>query len=202
MKRKQDIFWKQVTIHFTSAQHLNEEAWNEVERIERVAQSDMLYFARYSDAKENKLVVKVHTARSCASLKRLLGLNQGDAIVMPEPGSTAHAHAYAIAKAARKQKDTDAFNCDVIHWLMNMTGHTYLSETAQYSRMAYGGVQNLRVSIGEIKPDGQAPNKTKEQEPVYVGRCRKCNKPVEGKQPGQGKCPHCGGKAMLTVSKT
>lgn len=201
MKRKtSDSFWKQITVCYTSPQHLNEEAWKEVERIERVAQSDLLYFARYSDPKGNKLVVKVHTARSCAVLKRLLGLDSTDVIVMSEPGSTAHAHGYRIIKASRTQKDPSRMLYDVVHWMMNMAGHNYLTEVEEYLKMAYGGVQNQRASVGDLPPPGPpAPNKV----PVtYEGCCRKCRKAIVSTKLGLQKCPHgCGGKAMTTVVK-
>jgi hypothetical protein len=142
--------WKQLTIFFSSPQALREEAWKMVAQIERVAKSDRLYFARYSAAVGgSKLVVKICTRCSCVYLKRrLLNVN----VEAIEPGSTAHADAYLIAKAARTQKEPEKLLYDVVHWLMNMAGHSYSTEAIEYTKMTYGAIQNLRVALGEIEP--------------------------------------------------
>lgn len=201
------LMWKQITIPFDSYAKLNELAWPTVQRVESVAQSDMLYFARYSSPSAFSLVVKVLTARSCGYLKRALGLSHNDVIAMTEPGSAAHALGYRIIKAAKAQKEPERLTHDVVHWMLNMAGFSYTTEVLEYLKMAYSGVQNHRTAIGELKPStGSEPVKDAVR---YTGKCRKCRAVVVGLQPGRVPCPTlpkskkaCSGFAVLAYVKS
>jgi len=196
-----DKSWKQVTIKHRTPQSLNEQTWRDVERVERAAESDVLYFARYSDTTGHKLVVKVFTSCPRGQLARRLRLKAPDVFTL-DSASHAHALAYRIAKAARAQAKPDVLVHDVIHWLMNMMGHGYSAEALEYIKMSYNAVQNLRVGIGEIKPDAPpAPT-------IYEGVCGKCGAKVTGTEAGRRPCftgapkkKACGGFAMLAFVK-
>lgn len=115
-----------------------------VEKFEKRYKVPHLYFARYTDAERSTYEVSALVHADKRSIHKFFMATEGILRVKIEhrgTGSLAHAFAYqavkhlrhaVIATTASAKEDQDQL-LDVLHWMCNMSGYSYLAEAALYN---------------------------------------------------------------------
>jgi len=100
-----------------------------------------VYFARYGDPHANTTYVEFKLVplvpdKELETYLRLTYETEVSAVdIQPFEGSDAHAEAFVLARMMRGTGDDQI--ADVVHWLLNMTGYSYMDEVKLHSRSTY-----------------------------------------------------------------
>lgn len=139
MAKKQG--WKIVVVSFPSGAELRWHYAELVLGVAEAAESEVLYFARYDNTERHDLLVKVKSAISLKDLARRLKKFCRSPFKVEEstPCSEPHGALFRVWKALlndakSRSEPLDVVLPDVMHWLCNMCGLSYLGEIAVLSR--------------------------------------------------------------------
>ena len=111
---------------------------------------DLVYFARYTNVPP-RLELRVLTACSRATLRRVIGAYRPTGvaplkITFPDdaPGSTAHALACNVIKIlALENSLTVERLTDIVHWMFNMAGFSYVQEAMGSALHCFSALRNI-----------------------------------------------------------
>lgn len=100
-----------------------------------------VYFARYGDPHAGTTYVEFKVVplvpdKELETYLKLAYENEVSAVdIQPFDGSDAHAQAFLMARLLRGSGDEQI--ADVVHWLLNMTGYSYMDEVKLYARSTH-----------------------------------------------------------------
>jgi hypothetical protein len=140
--------WVKATVIYRNVYHLS--AGLRLMAHLRVENHAMLgYFARYTSP-PFRLEMQLFTTRSLAVLRKaILGYRRANVTPLSVSfescnGSLAHAAATGVALSLAAENRLNAGTvADVVHWLFNMTGFSYVQEAAILAAQAHTALRNV-----------------------------------------------------------
>jgi hypothetical protein len=141
--------WKLLKINFIDDQHLRFKAFDTVISIESELLLSELYYACYVSNIEAYIQISFNSdGANLAKIGEILSklsFIKSFTLADRDTGSHIHSLGYKICKhlySPDKNVDITQFE-DVIHWMHNMLGYSYLEEEMNYRRWADGILKKL-----------------------------------------------------------
>lgn len=141
--------WFKVTIYLGSMtwQELMVLSWNIVDEFWSNNRQPSLYYARYtSPGTDSRIEMQVKWPGDAKELEALFsgpGINRC-VVAGHNEGSEAHAAAYLLARQLKGKGET--LTKDTLHWMLNMTGYSYVQEVKLLSEQVATMAANLERS--------------------------------------------------------
>ena len=170
--------WIKATVIYRNVYHL-QAGLGLAAHLQLEGHAQMLYFARYTSP-PFRLEYQILTTRSMATLRKaIMGYRNQNVSPLKVTfehcnGSIAHAGATAVIMALASENNlTAGMLTDVVHWMFNMAGFSYVQEAGMLSIQAHTALRNVpgwsdqpifgphRVAIPNERPKHRALRRIK-----------------------------------------